>query len=155
ARGRPRQRLGRVPAGRRGPQPVRFGAGDEAVRDVHSRRVGRPDRSGQEEHVMTKQRGRVRRLNALTHASPLAAVVGGVGSQAASAKPSGQERPVVDTTFLYNELYHLGTSYIFRSAGADGPLSDPSDPNNLPANYNGSQEFYKWFAAELTNSDAS
>jgi hypothetical protein len=104
---------------------------------------------------MTKLRGKVRRLTAVTTASLLAAVVGGVGSQAASAKSSGQEHPVVDTTFLYNELYHLGTSYIFRSAGADGPLSDPSDPNNLPANYNGSQEFYKWFASELTNSDAS
>src|SRR5205814_5594675 len=37
----------------------------------------------------------------------------------------------------------------------DGPLSAPNDPNNLPQNYNGAQEFYKWFAAELTNSDAA
>ena len=32
-----------------------------------------------------------------------------------------------------------------RTAGADGPLSNPNDPNNLPANYNGAQEFYSWW----------
>ncbi|HET6214357.1 MAG TPA: PKD domain-containing protein, partial [Micromonosporaceae bacterium] len=57
--------------------------------------------------------------------------------------------------FLYRELYQLATNYIFRTAGADGPLSNPDDPNNLPANYNGAQEFYAWFAAEMTNSDAA
>jgi hypothetical protein len=104
---------------------------------------------------MTILRGRARRLTAFTTVSLLAVVVSGVGVPAASAKPPGHERPVVDTTFLYNELYYLATNFVFRSAGADGPLSDPGDPNNLPANYNGSQEFYKWFAAELTNPDVS
>jgi hypothetical protein len=80
---------------------------------------------------------------------------GAAGPRAYGTAPAGQARPVVDMTFLYNELYHLATSYIFRIAGADGPLSDPFDPNNLPANYNGAQEFYKWFAAEMTNSDAA
>ena len=78
---------------------------------------------------------------------------GAAGQTAAGQAPSGQARPVVDTTFLYNELYHLGTDYIFRVAGADGPVTDPNDPNNLPANYNGAQEFYQWFGQELTNSD--
>jgi hypothetical protein len=66
-----------------------------------------------------------------------------------------QARPVIDTTFLYNELYYLATNFIFRVAGADGPLSDPNDTNNLPANYNGTQEFYKWFGREMTNADAA
>src|SRR5262245_56769038 len=81
------------------------------------------------------------------------ATLGGAGAAGPSAygtEPAGQARPVVDSTFLYNELYYLATNFIFRTAGADGPLSDPSDPNNLPANYNGAQEFYQWFAAELT-----
>ena len=80
---------------------------------------------------------------------------GAAGPPAYGTARVGQARPVVDTTFLYNELYHLATSYIFRVAGADGPLSDPNNPNNLPANYNGAQEFYRWFGAELTNSDAA
>jgi hypothetical protein len=79
---------------------------------------------------------------------------GAVWQPAAGQTPAGAPRPVVDTTFLYNELYYLATNFIFRVAGADGPLSDPGDPNNLPANYNGAQEFYKWFGAEMTNSDA-
>lgn len=103
-----------------------------------------------------KLRTRIGRLTTVTTVSLLAVLVGGADArQPASAKPSGQERPVVDTTFLYDELYHLATSYIFRAAGADGPLSDPENPNNLPPNYNGTQEFYKWFASELTNPDAA
>ncbi|TMM37869.1 MAG: M28 family peptidase [Actinobacteria bacterium] len=65
------------------------------------------------------------------------------------------DRPVVDAAFLYNELYFLATNFIFRAAGADGPLANPADPNNLPPNYNGAQEFYQWFAQEMTNADAA
>src|SRR5437868_6560503 len=100
---------------------------------------------------MTILRGRGRRLATVATATSLVALmVGGADVGQASARQS-QARPVVDTMFLYNELYHLATNFIFRSAGADGPLADPNDPNNLPPNYNGAQEFYKWFAAELTN----
>lgn len=77
---------------------------------------------------------------------------GGVPS-AYGTELAGQARPVIDNEFLYHELYFLATNFIFRTAGADGPLSDPNHSNNLPANYNGAQEFYKWFAAEMTNSD--
>jgi PKD domain/Peptidase family M28 len=80
---------------------------------------------------------------------------GAVGQAAAGETPAGAPRPVIDTAFMYNELYYLATNFIFRVAGADGPLSDPGNPNNLPANYNGAQEFYKWFGAEMTNSEAS
>jgi hypothetical protein len=103
----------------------------------------------------TRRVRRVRRWFAIATVGSLAAL-GGAGSARPSsyeAARSGQARPVVDMKFLYGELYYLATNFIFRTAGADGPLSDPGDPNNLPANYNGAQEFYQWFAAEMTNSD--
>lgn len=86
-------------------------------------------------------------------ATPVALLAGAASTGTAAAAPQRQALPVVDSNFLYNELYFLGTNLIFRSAGADGPLSNPADPNNLPANYNGAQEFYQWFGQELTNPD--
>jgi hypothetical protein len=86
-------------------------------------------------------------------ATPAALLAGAASTQSAVAAPQRQALPVVDSNFLYQELYFLGTNLIFRTAGADGPLSNPADPNNLPANYNGAQEFYQWFAQELTNPD--
>jgi hypothetical protein len=96
-------------------------------------------------------------LAAVATVGSLALFTGAAGAAGPSAyaTTAGQPRPVIDNDFLYQELYHLGTNFIFRSAGADGPLSNPGDPNNLPANYNGAQEFYKWFGDELTNSDAA
>jgi hypothetical protein len=77
-----------------------------------------------------------------------------LASSASASKPAPTaEHPVVDTDFLYGELYHLATNFIYRVAGADGPLTNFADPNNLPQNYNGAQEFYKWFGSELTNPD--
>jgi hypothetical protein len=104
-----------------------------------------------------KRRTFLRRWSVLATVVMLAVITGNgaVGQPASGSTPEGAPRPVVDTTFLYNELYFLATNFIFRTAGADGPLSDPSNPNNLPANYNGAQEFYKWFGAEMTNSDAN
>src|SRR5262245_54667103 len=98
---------------------------------------------------------RMRRWIAVAAVVLLAAATGSAatGPWASGAPPAGQPRPVVDANFLYDELYFLGTQFIFRSAGADGPVANPSDPNNLPQNYNGAQEFYKWFGDELTNSD--
>jgi hypothetical protein len=106
--------------------------------------------------MRSKRRTFPRRWSIIATVVMLAALTGNgaVGRPAAGSTPAGQARPVVDTTFLYNELYFLATNFIFRVAGADGPLSDPADPNNLPANYNGAQEFYQWFAAEMTNPDA-
>jgi PKD domain/Peptidase family M28 len=93
---------------------------------------------------------RIRRLSIMATVVLVVALASGAGAGQSAA--SGQALPVVDATFLYKELYFLGTNTIFRVAGADGPLSNPSDPNNLPTNYNGAQEFYKWFGQELTNS---
>src|SRR5438874_5829662 len=87
---------------------------------------------------------------------PLVMLAGTGGAAPRDHHPRpGQARPVVDATFLYNELYFLATNFIFRAAGADGPLANPADPNNLPPNYNGAQEFYQWFAQETTNADAA
>jgi PKD domain/Peptidase family M28 len=83
--------------------------------------------------------------------SPLLVASGAVGGAVADAHPRGQARPVVDADFLYRELYYLATQFIFRVAGSDGPVTNPSDTNNLPPNYNGAQEFYQWFGRELTN----
>jgi hypothetical protein len=76
----------------------------------------------------------------------------------ASTAPAGkaastdvQEHPVIDNDFLYSELYFSSTHFIFRVGGADGPPSSPADANNLPANYNGANEFYAWWKTELTN----
>lgn len=92
-------------------------------------------------------------LTVLAAMTPVAFVAGAGGTGQSKAAAAPPARPVVDTDFLYNELYYLATHFIFRAAGADGPLSNPNDPNNLPANYNGAQEFYKWFGAEMTNPD--
>lgn len=89
---------------------------------------------------------------AVVVATPVIALSASTVAGRTPAEASGQQLPVVDANFLYQELYFLGTNMIYRVAGADGPLSNPSDPNNLPANYNGAQEFYKWFGQELTNS---
>lgn len=96
---------------------------------------------------------KVRRLSVVAAVVLVVALASGAGAGQSGAGPTGQALPVVDANFLYNELYFLGTNMIYRVAGADGPLSNPSDPNNLPTNYNGAQEFYQWFGQELTNSD--
>jgi len=102
---------------------------------------------------MSAQSRRVRRWFSVATVMLLALLTGSAaaGQNASGQTTAGQPRPVVDTAFLYNELYYLATQFIFRTAGADGPVTDPNDPNNLPANYNGAQEFYKWFGDELTN----
>jgi PKD domain len=59
--------------------------------------------------------------------------------------------PVIDTSFLYQELYYSSTHFISRVAGADGPPASPSDVNNLPPNYNGANEFYAWWKQQITD----
>ncbi len=94
---------------------------------------------------MSAQAGGLRMRNVLrTLAGPRLLVVLAVAAAAAvalyaSAAPAGkaassevQEHPVIDTDFLYSELYFSSTHYIFRVAGADGSPSNPSDVNNLP-----------------------
>jgi hypothetical protein len=96
------------------------------------------------------------RSRCLVLAAAIAALAAPVAltASATADKPTSAPRPVIDNEFLYGELYHLSTHFIFRVAGSDGPLADFNDPNNLPQNYNGAQEFYRWFGDELTNDDA-
>src|SRR5215468_6696209 len=96
---------------------------------------------------------KVRRLALMATVVLVVALASAAGAGQSAAGPTAQALPVVDANFLYNELYFLGTNMIYRVAGADGPLNNPSDPNNLPTNYNGAQEFCQWFGQELTNSD--
>ncbi len=105
--------------------------------------------------LRTRRMRTVCRWSAATTAVVLTAFAGAGGGPAYGTAHTNQALPVVDATFLYNELYYLATNFIYRVAGADGPLSTPDDPNNLPANYNGAQEFYQWFKQELTNADAA
>ena len=63
------------------------------------------------------------------------------------------DHPVIDNDFLYKEELFSATQYISRVAGADGRPDKPSDVNNLPPNYNGATEFYKWWKDESTNTD--
>ncbi len=107
--------------------------------------------------ISRARRRTVRRWLGIATVMLLAVLTGSAaaGPSASGKTVAGPPRPVVDANFLYKELYFLGTQFIFRVGGSDGDLTNPSDPNNLPANYNGAQEFYKWFGQELTNSDAA
>jgi hypothetical protein len=71
-------------------------------------------------------------------------------STAATALSTTQH-PVIDTNFLYHELYYSSTQFITRVAGADGPPGSASDANNLPPNYNGANEFYSWWKQQITD----
>jgi hypothetical protein len=72
------------------------------------------------------------------------------GATVAPALPTAAH-PVIDTNFLYQELYYSSTHFISRVAGADGPPGNPSNVNNLPPNYNGANEFYAWWKQQMTD----
>ena len=63
--------------------------------------------------------GRFRLLSklALLLAVFVAATAGTVPGQAAR----GQARPIIDTGYLYDQLFLMSTSYTYRVSGADGP----------------------------------
>ena len=82
---------------------------------------------------------------------PGASQAQGTPASAAASALSTAAHPVIDTNFLYHELYYSSTQFISRVAGADGPPSSPSDANNLPPNYNGANEFYAWWKKEITD----
>jgi hypothetical protein len=81
---------------------------------------------------------------------------GGISGSVAQADPAGrgQDRPAIDTGYLYRQLYDMSSSYIFRASGLDGPPQDPSSPNNLPPNVNGWQEFYAHWKQQMTSQQA-
>src|SRR6478752_2094939 len=75
------------------------------------------------------------------------------GAQRHAALLATAEHPVIDNDFLYHSLWFSQSQFVFRVAGADGPPQNLSDPNNLPPNYNGANEYYQWWKSESTNSD--
>src|SRR5947209_4383866 len=78
-----------------------------------------------------------------------------VGAAGASARrAAAQDRAVVDTGYLYSQLYDLSTNYVYRVSGADGPPQDSSSPFNLPPTINGWQEAIADWKAQLTSTAA-
>jgi hypothetical protein len=82
-----------------------------------------------------------------------ASVVPGNAAQT-SRQVKGQDRPVIDTGYLYQQLYDLSSTDVFRASGLDGPPQDPSSPDNLPPNVNGWQEFYATWKQQMTSPKA-
>jgi|GEM_PF-6817564 len=92
-------------------------------------------------------------------ATPVAIVSN--GHAAADAPPSSNPaHPVVDASWIYAEDWYNATHFIYKRAGSDGCLpgatscavGSPGDANDLPMNYNGDQEFNKWWADLGTSS---
>jgi hypothetical protein len=65
-----------------------------------------------------------------------------------------QARPVVDTDYLYHQLYDMSSNYLYRISGEDGDPRNPADPANQPPQANGWSEFYDHWKSELTSTRA-
>jgi hypothetical protein len=93
-------------------------------------------------------------------ATPVIVSSGGAATDAPPA--SNPAHPVVDASWIYANDYYNATHFIYKRAGSDGCLpgatscafGTPGDSNNLPQNYNGTQEFNKWWADLGTTSTA-
>src|SRR5438309_1087579 len=70
---------------------------------------------------------------------------------APAAAQADQARPVIDTDFLYHQLYFMSTNYQYRVSGEDGDPRNPSDPANQPPLANGWQEFYAYWKKTMTD----
>ncbi|WP_028067666.1 PKD domain-containing protein [Solirubrobacter soli] len=75
------------------------------------------------------------------------------GAQSTPPPASNPAHPVVDAAWIYSQDWYNATHFIYKRAGSDGCLAgatscafgSPGDANNLPMNYNGTQEFNKWW----------
>ncbi len=84
-------------------------------------------------------------------ATPVIVSSGGAATDAPPA--SNPAHPVVDASWIYAKDFYNATHFIYKRAGSDGCLpgatscafGTPGDANNLPQNYNGTQEFNKWW----------
>jgi hypothetical protein len=92
----------------------------------------------------------------VTAAASAAAFVGTSGVSASAPPASNPAHPVVDANWIYQQDFYDATHFIYKRAGSDGCLpgatscpggGTPGDSNNLPMNYNGTQEFNEWWAA--------
>jgi hypothetical protein len=84
-------------------------------------------------------------------ATVLVGTAGASAPQAVAESEQGQARPTVDVNYLYDQLFLMSTSYIYRVSGADGPPQDPRSPHNLPPTINGWQEFFAHWKAQMTD----
>src|SRR3954467_10482503 len=83
------------------------------------------------------------------------------GGAATDAPPASNPlHPVVDANWIYANDWYNATHFIYKRPGSDGCLQgaascafgSPGDANNLPQNYNGTQEFNKWWGELGTSS---
>jgi len=93
-------------------------------------------------------------LVAAVAAAGATTVIVSSGGAATDAPPaSNPAHPVVDANWIYANDWYNATHFIYKRAGSDGclpgaascPIGAPGDANNLPMNYNGTQEFNKWW----------
>src|SRR5262249_9028127 len=77
---------------------------------------------------------------------------------------SNPAHPVVNTPRIYANNFYESTRFIYKVAGADGCLSQatvcntsgggaPGGVDDLPSNYNGQQEFNRWWGVQGSNHD--
>jgi PKD domain len=101
-------------------------------------------------------------LAAVTAAAATSVIVTSGGAQTDAPPVSNPAHPVVDASWIYDKDFYNGSHFIYKRAGSDGCLpgatscafGTPGDDNNLPQNYNGTQEFNKWWGDLGTSSAA-
>ena len=101
-------------------------------------------------------------LLALAAAIAAALVASTTASSADGIPVSNPAHPVVDANWIYDHNWyesnavHLQGRRLRRLPAAGDDLcpggGTPGDLNNLPANYNGAQEFYSWWKGVGTTS---
>jgi hypothetical protein len=67
---------------------------------------------------------------------------------------TGQVAPVVDSTYMYGQLFNMGYDDVYRVSGADGDPRNFADAYNIPSTINGWQEFWKTWKTQLTDTSA-
>jgi hypothetical protein len=87
---------------------------------------------------------------AVAAALPVSITASGTGTPVAQAA-TRQATPVIDSDFLYAQLYDMSKAYSYRVSGADGDPRNPADPFNLPPTINGWQELVAHWKSMLTD----
>src|SRR4051795_6018990 len=101
-------------------------------------------------------------LSAVLAASATTVIVSTGTAQSPGGPASNPAHPVVDANWIYAQDWYNATHFIYKRAGSDGCLQgatscafgSPGDANNLPMNYNGTQEFNKYWG-DLGSSSAA
>jgi PKD domain len=101
-------------------------------------------------------------LAGLMAAAVTPVIVSSGGAAADDPPASNPAHPVVDARWIYAKDWYNATHFIYKRAGSDGCLpgatscavGSPDDANNLPMDYNGTQEFNKYWGELGTSSTA-